>query len=207
MRTRIDEPAAAPSHVPLPRGRILYRSADESPFVVLIHERTRGLYLSPEGWNNDVLVAGPFAEDEALRAWRLANVRVPDGCERGPWQWGIHLFDLQPLPFPADEWSTFEPSWLPPGAQLYSDADADRVVNEACCGTPHDEPHVRWGEPGAPIEDLLAVVRRRYADPVIGAAGQLGREWNAHPTGSPVLRIQPSGGTERFVVVDLPPAE
>jgi len=166
--------------VSLPRGRILYRTADERPFVLLLHEPTRALYLAPDGWTRDSLVAGPFAEHDALRAWRLANMRIPEGCERGPWQWGIALFERRSLPFPPHEASAFDPSWLPPSTTRYADADTDGVVNEVCCGAPRDEPHVRWTD---------------------ATRGELAREWNAHPAGSRVEREGPGA----FVVVDAAP--
>ena len=79
-----------------------------------------------------------------------------------------------------------------------------RVVNEICCGAPHDEPHVQWGDPGRPIDELLDIVRRQDARLRIGTTGELEREWNAHPPGSPVLRIESGAATGEFVVVDLP---
>jgi hypothetical protein len=167
----------------LPRGRILYRSADATPFLLILHEPTQRLYLAPDGWTGDALVAGPLDDDQALRAYRLANVRVPQGCERGPWQWGFDSFERRPLPFPPSEWSAFDPRWAPPSTTLYSDADADRVVNEVCCGAPRDEPSIRWEPSGV---------------------GRLEREWNAHPKGSPVRRLQESHGSGQFVVIDEP---
>jgi hypothetical protein len=164
------------SFVSVVRGRILYRDVDTQPFIVLRHDRSGRFFLVEDGWTDESACAGPFEPNDVLRAWRIANVRVPDGCERGPWQWGIALFDPAPLPDRADAWSRFDAAWLPPSVSTYSDSDMDAVVNEVCCAPPHDAPHV----------DRIGVLRRA---------------WNAHPVGSPVFERSDA----RFVVVDLPP--
>jgi hypothetical protein len=189
----------------LPTGRILYR-AETGPFVVVRHDRSGAFCVVEDGWTNQSRVAGPFDPNDVLRAWRIANVRVPEGCERGPWRWGIGLLALAPPPFRADEWHRFDPAWLPPSVSRYSASDCDRVVNETCCAPPHDEPHVRWAAlPEAyDLRDLQGLVQLRFPD-ANGAgdsAGILEREWNAHPVGSGVLARSASLG-RGFFVVDL----
>jgi hypothetical protein len=190
----------------LPKGRILYRDAESTPFVVLHHVRSNLYFLVEDGWTSESLGVGPFAPDDILRAWRLCNVRVPESCERGPWSWGTHLFRRAPLPSPADTLSRFDPAWLAPSVSVYSTADADKVVNETCCSPPHDEPHVSWGDipPTQGVDELRRLAARRHADAVdLDVAGLLERAWNAHPSGSPVLKQSTLAVT--FVVVDLPP--
>jgi hypothetical protein len=170
----------------IPTGRLLYARADEAPFILVRHDRSGAFFLTEDGWDERSRAAGPFDPNDVLRALRLANVRVPDGCERGPWSWGVDLFPRAVLPHPPPEYSRFDPSWAPPSASAYSSEDVDGVVNERCCAPPRDEPRVRW---------ILTSAL---------PTGLLDREWNAHPRGSLVLAQARS--QDAFVVIDLPPA-
>lgn len=190
----------------LPQGRVLYRHADVEPFVVLRHDRLKLFYLIEDGWSSRTPAVGPFDPNDVLRAWRLTNVRIPDGCERGPWQWGTGFFRAAALPHPGHEWSAYETSWLPPSVSPYLASDVDRVVNESCCAAPHDEPRVTWNDPPASLDliHLRTLATDRFPDVVGDAAGVLKQEWNAHPAGSLVLAKE-TRLCETFVVIDLPP--
>jgi hypothetical protein len=185
----------------LPRGRVLYRREDDAPFVILRHERSGAFHLSREGWTSTTLAAGPFEAKDVLRAWRLANVRIPEGCERGPWQWGSGFFALGTLPFAESEWAIFDPAWATPSVSHYETTDIDEVVNETCCAPPHDEPRVDWSASPMSDEELLALVGGPRDDVV----GVLEREWNVHPKGSVVVASR-AKLADRFAVVDLPPS-
>jgi hypothetical protein len=188
------------------RGRILYKEAGHQPFVVLRHDRSGLFFLAEDSWTERSACAGPFEPGDVLRAWRLANVRVPEGCERGPWQWGIEMLQPTPLPHAPDAWSRFEAAWLSPSVSSYSRADIDGVVNETCCAPPHDEPRVSWGKAPASVDlgELRRLAMSQCPDAAdLGHAGLLERSWNAHPAGSLVLGR--SAGSSVFVVVDLPP--
>jgi hypothetical protein len=164
-------------------------------------------FLSEDGWTAENTCAGPFDPRDLLRAWRIANARVPDGCERGPWQWGIGLFHPEKLPYPPDAWSRFDAAWLPPSVSAYSHEDLDRVVNETCCAPPHDAPRVSWGQAPASygVDELRQLVASRCPDALyLDHAGLLERGWNAHPAGSAVFERSAASGVT-LVVVDVPP--
>jgi hypothetical protein len=192
----------------MPRGRILYTNPDVRPFVVLWHDRSDAFYIAEDGWSSQSPTAGPFDPRDILRAWRLANVRVPDGCERGPWQWGINLFKLAPVPHPSERLRRHDPTWLSPSVSAYSGSDIDSVVNEICCAPAHDAPRVNWGALGSTygLRELRQLARLRFPDAGCEAAGLLKREWNAHPVGSAVL-ARSETLLDAFLVVDLPPTQ
>jgi len=196
-----------PRFTPIPRGRLVYRIADSEPFFVLCDDRSKRLFIVEDPWEVGSACAGPFDPNDALRAWRIANVRVPEGCERGPWQWGIRLFETGPLPDRLDAWTRFDPSWLAPSVSRYCAKDFDEVVNEACCAPPQDAPRVAWGTSVAAYEEveLRALAASRGVESrQLARLGQLERDWNAHPAGSAVFAG--TGASDGLVIVDLPPA-
>src|SRR5436309_2889844 len=117
----------------VPTGRLLYRPSDDTHYVVVQQDRTGELRIVEGGWSFDSAAAGPFHPDDVLRAWRLANTSVPDGCELGPWQPGIALFTRAKLPGHPNDWSRLEAAWLSPSVTRYSESDIRQVINEICC--------------------------------------------------------------------------
>lgn len=189
----------------LPHGRLRYRWRGDPQFVIVVAARLGGHWIVEDGWSKQSRCAGPFLPNEALRALRLSNTYVPNGCELGPWQLGLELFSTGELPAHPQDWSRFAPAWLPPGVSFYRSEDLDVVVNESCCAPPTERPTLIRGEaPGYASNELEALVRGRSEGTALEPRGVLGREWNAHPTGSPVWAA--AEGLERgFAVVDLPP--
>lgn len=187
-----------------PSGRLLYKLAD-GPRYVVVQSGKAGLWIVEDGWTSASRATGPFRATEVLRAVRLANTVVPQGCELGPWQDGIGMFERATLPGQSSDWSVVELGWLEPSLSRYSGADVDKVVNETCCAPPTDPPRVDW----APEPDVEADARAMVAsrDPGFRPAvvGVLAREWNAHPCGSPLL-AEREDLVGAFAIVDVPPA-
>jgi hypothetical protein len=195
---------ATPDHpVALPTGRFLYRPIAERRYVLVGH-RVLGIWLTEEGWTPRSRGVGPFRPEQALRAVRLVNTQVPQGCELGPWQSGLELFVPSSLPAHANEWERIEEAWLPPSVCRYVPGDVDGVVNETCCARPADRPRVDF-EPGDTF--ALAEARERvdaeWAELAPTVGGILRRPWNAHPEGS-VLWSRSRDFQGDFAVVDLP---
>ena len=185
----------------LPRGLLLYKST-EAPQYVLVRARGRQEYwVVEESWTSRSLAAGPFRAEDALRAYRLANTLVPEGCERGPWQTGIQMLSLKSIPVGANEWEPVASNWLPPSITEYEESDFDKVSNELCCSPAIIRPQVRWRDAQDPaLEDSIDAALQGRVFPESGA---LRREWNVHPAGSPVVAVAKELGG-RFVVVDVP---
>jgi hypothetical protein len=148
-------------------------------------------------------------EREALRAFRLANTLVPEGCELGPWLRGLGLFSRTRLPGHPDEWSRVEVPWLEPSVASYRRADLERVSIETCCAPARDEPRVDWTP--APPDDR-ATWRELVSSlhPHLRAegveVGVLTRPWNVHPAGSPVVATDRSLSGD-FAIIDLAPRQ
>jgi hypothetical protein len=176
----------------LPACRLCgYSSLEHARFCVLQHDRGKQLFIAVDPWSDRSDVFGPFAPQDVLRALRLACVRVPDGCELGPWQWGAHAgFRRTRLPFPDAEWTRLEPSWLPPSTSLYAPREPF--------------PGVKWLGDADADADALDEVRRLASSVEFTIAGRLAHEWNVHPAGSMVL-AGPQELTGDFAIVDLPP--
>jgi len=190
----------------LPTGRFLYRpSDDDARYVVVQHDRTRELWIVEAAWSFHSTAAGPFHPDDVLRAFRLANTFVPEGCELVPWQPGMTLFTRTKLPGHPNDWSHLEPAWLSPSVTRYSESDICHVNHETCCAPSRDAPRVDWStHAAAHTTELSALVRARESTFVVSHMGTLQRPWNVHPAGSPVYACnQDFSGV--FVVVDLPP--
>jgi hypothetical protein len=184
-------------------GRLLYQPLAGDPRFVLVESKKAGLWIVPDGWTSESRAAGPFKPDDALRAWRLANVRVPQGCELGPWQDGLGLFEHR-LPGHSNDWSRVEPAWLDPSLSPYSAADIEHVVNEACHGAPADAPRVDWGAGASVSTALRDRVARQEPALLLREVGVLARGWNVHPKGSPLF-ADAADLSGSFVIVDVPP--
>lgn len=84
----------APKHhlARVPRGRVRYRPLDDGRYVVVQAAAIDGYWVVEDGWSVHSVCAGPFVPEEVLRALRLSNTSVPNGCELGPRQSGLELF-------------------------------------------------------------------------------------------------------------------
>jgi hypothetical protein len=196
--------ASQPHFQSLPVGRLLYRPLDESPFVAVSRAGQEAFWVVEDAWTSEHRAAGPFRSRDALRALRLANTMVPEGCELMPWQPGIGLFRCHPLPGHANDWSRVEPAWLEASVSSYTEDSISTVINESCCAPARDQPRIDWT-----IDDTLKAEARRLAlaqfpDMDVSQVGVLKRLWNMHPAGSPVV-----AGTREllgeFVIIDQPP--
>lgn len=195
---------ATRERIALPAGRLLYRPCDEARNVVVRHDRSGELWIVEDGWSSDSAAAGPFHPSDVLRALRLANTNVPDGCERVAWQSGIALFERTELPSHPNDWSRLEPAWLTPSVTRYSASDANPDHDETCCAPARDTPRIDWRKSanGAGAE-LVTLIGELHPDLVLSHHGSLRREWNAHPAGSLVFAPRPELSAA-FLVVDLP---
>jgi hypothetical protein len=190
----------------MPKGRLLYRTAERSMYVVVRRVDRPGFWLVEDGWTRESVAAGPFRPNDILRAYRLANVLVPEGCERGPWQTALSAFWRFQLPRHANDWSIVDPRDLDPSFSFYEERDISSVRNERCCAAPADSPNVEWTSNGVDAfqqEVLATFVGGRCPQFRVREAGVLKKEWNCHPQGSPVYaasRLLTTG----FVVMDCP---
>jgi hypothetical protein len=180
----------------------MYRAGDAADHVVVRH-RTGALWIVSDGWNPGSRAAGPLRPDQVLRALRLSQTTIPDGCELGPWRSGLELFDPAPLPPHANDWTRVDPTWLLPSVSPYTPADIDGVVNEACCGAPRDAPKITWSEESRELREARAVVSSSGAAIDVTRGGILSRPWNVHPPGSWILSANAALDSD-FVVIDLP---
>jgi hypothetical protein len=189
----------------LPRGRLLYKPGEAMSYVVVKDVRTPGLWLVEDGWTADSEAAGPFREEEGLRAFRLANTIVPEGCELGPWRSGLGLFKRTRLPGHPNDWSRVDAAWLTPSVSRYVRAELDSIVNETCCAPPKDEPRLDWGAvPGRNWTSWSDVVLGQHPDLQARQVGLLSKAWNVHPKGSVVVATDRAFSGD-FAIVDLPP--
>ncbi len=206
-----------PAFAPLPQGRLLYWPSSATSYVLVRRHATGELYITHRGWRRGSESAGPFLEREALRAVRLANTAVPEGCQLHTWSRGITLFDRGPLPGAAADWALYDLSLLPPSITAYTAEDANGVVEDRCCAPPRDPPKVEWAEALRDgVAKLLAErgVRHVWGDlppnppsePLPGEhVGRLREPWNVHPKGSWVV-AEGASFERSFLVIDLPPA-
>ncbi|WP_437734509.1 hypothetical protein [Sorangium sp. So ce1335] len=196
----------AASCVVLPAGRLLYKPSDELRYVVVHRGRAGEFWLVEDGWTAESIAAGPFRPEDILRAFRLANTLVPEGCELGPWQTGIGLFKPAKLPSHPGDWSRVEAAWLAPSVSRYSDSDIRKPINEICCAPPQDPPRVEWKAADTPeTHEPPDLVYELCQESRLKEVGTLRRPWNAHPPGSPLL-AESKELNGIFVVIDLPPA-
>lgn len=191
---------------PLPRGRLLYRQPDEPALHALYRgEEDSRLWLSRAEFPQPDVAAGPFDLRDAVRAWRLSNVLVPDGCELVAWQTGIVLFRVRPLPAALHVWRRVDLAALEPSLSRYGGGDISGESGE-CSGAPTYPPRVAWVNGDAALtpaaRSALEAIRVGHAELQQARVGMLKREWNAHPVGSLVLlpgAVLESG----FFVVDF----
>lgn len=190
----------------LPAGRLLYKPTESVRYLLVSRGRPGELWLVEDGWTAESDAAGPFHPEDALRAFRLANTMVPEGCELGPWQPGIALFARSKLPSHPGGWARMDATWLPPSVSRYSSSDMNEVVHETCCTPAGDRPRIRWSVGDTTVDpDLIGdLVRARYPELRLNRGGTLSRAWNIHPEASPVL-AEDEDMKGAFVVVDLPP--
>jgi hypothetical protein len=189
----------------LPTGRLLVQAAEGQGFAIVASPRREGFWIVPEGWRAGAGAAGPFRASDILRAYRLANMMVPDGCELGPWQTGIGLFPPATLPGRTDEWDRVDPGWLPPSVSRYSAEDVREDSERLCCAPPTDKPRLERvpGGEDPTIADSAALVASLFGAGAFPVAATLSRAWNAHPAGSPVF-AEGADLTSVFLVIDVP---
>ena len=194
---------------PLPSGRFLYAEAERQLYDVYRSNTAIGLWISTREYPSSERAAGPFDPNDALRALRLANLSIPDGCELGPWQTGLGFFELRSMPGSFAMWSKVDPQSLPPSITRYEYA---HVTGEArgCCAPPTSAPKVQWEErqkgvlAGTSEENLEGILTRA---PVLARSlrGLLKHAWNGHPQAS-LLFASGKRFDGGFYVVDLAPA-
>lgn len=191
----------------LPRGQFLHRDAEFVQYALYGRRDDPRLWITMTGLGATKRAAGPFEPHDAVRALRLANLSIPNGCELGPWQDGLGFFQVGPLPGPAHEWIPVQPARLEPSVTPYQGEDIVGEAKRTCCAPPTAPPKVHWSEKsgGDPVPDELALALQAiYArHPALRNAriGSLLRTWNAHPKGS--LVWAETGALERgFFVAD-----
>jgi hypothetical protein len=189
----------------LPEGRLLYRPLDAARYVVVVAAGIAGHWIVEAGWTKCSRCAGPFSASDALRALRLSNTLVPEGCELGPWQTGLALFPNGELPAHPNQWSCCPAAWLPPTMTLYRATSHEGFLNEKCCAPPTQFPKLRpLGVSDVEASELEHRVSSPEYGTELGLLGLLAREWNVHPAGSPVYGATANLAHE-FLVIDLPP--
>jgi len=204
---RVKKPSSPPTpRCELPPGRLLYRTSDARCYVVVRRGRSDELWVVEEGWTAASRAAGPFDPGDALRALRLAGTMVPEGCEKGPWREGIHLFPHNRLP--RGDFAPVEPASLGASVSRYSGSEMGKIVNEMCCMPSADPPRVDWrrSSPSLLLSSVFDVIAPRLPQLRAAHIGALKRTWNAHPAGSPIL-AEDGEMKGAFAIVDLPPTE
>lgn len=190
----------------LPRGQFLYREADSPTFQLVRRIGDERLWMTALDFSATKRSAGPFEPREAVRALRLADLSIPDGCELGPWQDGLGFFPIHPLPGDLHEWSRVAPASLEPSVTRYERDDISGEKVASCCAVPTKPPRVTWDRiesaERARLEPALNRIRARHAVLKHARMGLLKRTWNAHPKNSLVLA--PTGALDGgFYVADL----
>lgn len=175
----------------LPRGQLLHREVDYAWYGLFGRRDDPRLWITAIDLSSPERAAGPFEPHEAVRALRLANLSIPDGCELGPWQDGIGLFDVSPLPGHPREWDAIEPSWLEPSVTEYTERDITDESEHVCCAPPTAPPPVVWDDedtedigwetPPNLLDFALDPIFARH--PILRSArvGSLRGAWNGHP--------------------------
>lgn len=177
--------------------------AAESKFQLWLHKPSQELYIvNPETGET----AGPVPRHQAFRMFRKANSRVPDGCDLAPSTWGFDHLKPKPMPFPEQEWSAFETSWLDPSVTLHRWAQAGQ--HQVSCTSWEDaNPNVKWLSAlpeGTPTEQLQAsLAAAEFKTPIAECrVGRLAKSWGGHPRGALFLASSLSG--ETFAVIEFP---
>lgn len=193
----------------LPRGQFLHRELDYTRYELFGRQDDARLWITAHDLEAPERAAGPFEPHDAVRAIRLANLSVPDGCELGPWQDGLGLFEIAPLPGDPREWSPVEPAWLKPSVTTYEERDITGSPERICCAPPTTPPPVVWDDEDteesdweAPPDLLDFALNPIYAaHPHLRSArvGSLRSAWNGHPEICMVWA--PSGAVGGAIVV------
>lgn len=119
--------------------------------------------------------AGPFREDQILRAVRVANAGVIDGCELVGSKPGF--LELAPFLLPTrDDWEEVSTADLPMSITVYSADDA--APCQGCCTVFDAWPRISQVR----LKDLTPSERAAIADSPL--VGRLRKGWNMHPSGS-----------------------
>ncbi|AKV00113.1 hypothetical protein AKJ09_06776 [Labilithrix luteola] len=190
----------------LPRGQFLQQEADAPKFELVRRIDDARLWITAFDFSAPKRSAGPFEPHEAVRALRLANLSIPDGCELGPWQDGLGFFLIHPLPGDLHEWSHVAPDSLEPSVTRYERDDISGEKVSSCCAAPTKPPRVTWeriesAEP-ALLDVTLKAVHARHVELKHARLGALKRAWNGHPKNS--LVWAPTGALDGgFYVADL----
>lgn len=166
-RTMTNSTQTAPQA--LPQGRFLYQAGDEPTYGLFGRHDVIGLWISARHLIRPNRSAGPFETGTALRALRLANVSIPDGCALGPWQDGLALFAVTSLPEPFYNFRPVEPRTLEPSMTSYGSEDLAGEVANVRCAPPTAPPKATWAS------ETDAVVRR-CLEQVLARAPDNGRE-------------------------------
>lgn len=193
----------------LPRGQILHRELDYTLYGLFGRQDDPRLWITGLDLEAPQIAAGPFEPHDAVRALRLANLSVPDGCELGPWQHGLGLFDVAPLPGHPHEWHPVEPSWLEPSVTAYEEGDITGSPERICCAPPTTPPPVLWDDEDTEESDWEAPpdLLDFALNPIFAAhphlrharVGSLEAAWNGHPDCCMVWA--PAGGVGGAIVV------
>lgn len=176
---------------PLPRGQFLHRDLDVMRYALFGRNDDPRLWITELDLGDPSRAAGPFEPHEAVRALRLANLSIPDGCELGPWQDGLGFFEIAPLPGHAAEWEMVEPAWLEPSVTRYGPEDITGEVERVCCAPPTSPPGVLWDDedtedlewesPPDLLDFALEPIYARHPELRTARVGSLRKAWNGHP--------------------------
>lgn len=194
-----------------PSGRILYRAPDHDDNLCGLYRYEgdpRLFIMSRDPFYNEI--AGPFYPNDALRALRLANLEVPDGCSLMGWRPALTLlfdviyvhreyFELDPR--------TLDQRKLPHSLSRYTPDDI-QGEGGGCCSAPTNPPLVRWtgnrrGALSTTAQAAHETMVARHPELRRARLGALKREWNAHPAGSLLYMPGALLETSGFLVVDF----
>jgi hypothetical protein len=139
-------------------------------------------------------MVGPFDDSCILRALRVANTPVIDGCELGPSQLGWFELENRRALSQRRNASVRHQADLPPSTTSYDEEGLAAVVG--CCSRFDSPPHVNWNG----IDDW-----QPFRETPPSHAGTLERAWNAHPAGSLVF-CDDTETLAGLTLIDLPVA-
>jgi hypothetical protein len=197
----------------LPRGQFLHSETEYPRYALYGRKDDPRLWITSFELSEPGRSAGPFEPDEAVRALRLANLSIPDGCELGPWQDGLGFFEIRSLPGHPSEWDEVEAAWLEPSVTRYLPEDITGETERVCCAPPtappdviwddEDEEDLEWEAPPDLLDFALKPIHRRYPELASARIGSLRSAWNGHPELS--LVWAPAGTVEAgaFYVADF----
>jgi len=196
----------------LPRGQFLHRALEYPRYELYGRRDDPRLWLTAFDLMLPDRAAGPIEPHEAVRALRLANLAIPEGCELGPWQDGLGFFETAPLPGHPQGWEPVDAAWLEPSVTPYRGEDITGQAQRLCCAPPTSPPDVLWDDedegdptwhsPPDLLDFALRPINARY--PLLQSAriGSLRGAWNGHP--DLCLVWAPNGSLEGgFFVADF----